>query len=115
MKDHPDKLPHKRSRIGNTTLLLDGPDLYEILKTEPEDRKYYLNDGFSVTLGIFFSFHERAAIQRIRGKTSETRNQKTIHKWERLPIIINGIWTSGITQLFSWRSKVCWDSNLNLI
>ena len=39
-KDHPDKPPHKRSRIGDRILLLDGPALYEVLKTEPEDKKY---------------------------------------------------------------------------
>ena len=38
------------SRIGDTILLLDGPELYQVLKSEPEDKKYFLNDGFSVTL-----------------------------------------------------------------
>ena len=81
-KDHPDKPPHKRSRIGDTILLLDGPDLYEVLKSEPEDRKYFLNDGFSVTLrggirstGPTALFASSFASQVISGLPAETMRQ----------------------------------------
>ena len=81
-KDHPDKLPHKRSRIGDRILLLDGPALYEVLKTEPEDKKYFLNDGFSVTLrggvrstGPTSLFASSFASQVISGLPNETMRQ----------------------------------------
>ena len=81
-KDHPDKPPHKRSRIGDRILLLDGPALYEVLKTEPEDKKYFLNDGFSVTLrggirstGPTSLFASSFASQVISGLPSETMKQ----------------------------------------
>ena len=81
-KDHPDKPPHKRSRIGDTILLLDGPDLYEVLKKEPEDKKYFLNDGFSVTLrggirstGPTALFASSFASQVISGLPAETMRQ----------------------------------------
>ena len=77
-KDHPDK----RSRIGNRILLLDGPALYEVLKTEPEDKKYFLNDGFSVTLrggirstGPTSLFASSFASQVISGLPNETMRQ----------------------------------------
>ena len=81
-KDHPDKPPHKRSRIGNRILLLDGPALYKVLKTEREDKKYFLNDGFSVTLrggirstGPTLLFASSFALQVISGLPSETMKQ----------------------------------------
>ena len=81
-KDHPDKPPHKRSRIGDTILLLDGPALYEVLKSEPEDKKYFLNDGFSVTLrggirstGPTSLFASSFASQVISGLLAETMRQ----------------------------------------
>ena len=81
-RDHPDKPPHKRSRIGDTILLLDGPALYEVLKNEPEDRKYFLNDGFSVTLkggirstGPTALFASSFASQVISGLPAETMKQ----------------------------------------
>ena len=81
-KDHPDKPPHKRSRVGDRILLLDGPALYEVLKTEPEDKKYFLNDGFSVTLrggirstGPTSLFASSFASQVISGLPHETMRQ----------------------------------------
>ena len=81
-RDHPDKPPHKRSRIGDRILLLDGPALYEVLKTEPEDKKYFLNDGFSVTLrggirstGPTSLFASSFASQVISGLPHETMRQ----------------------------------------
>ena len=81
-KDHPDKPPHKRSRIGDRILLLDGPALYEVLKTEPEDKKYFFNDGFSVTLrggirstGPISLLPSSFASQVISGLSKETMRQ----------------------------------------
>ena len=81
-KDHPDKPPHKRSRIGDRILLLDGPALYEVLKTEPEDKKYFLSNGFSVTLrggirstGPASLFASSFASQVISGLPNETMRQ----------------------------------------
>ena len=46
----PNHPPGKRSRIGDMIVLLDGPDLNERLKDFSEDFKFFVNDGFSVTL-----------------------------------------------------------------
>ena len=48
--DPPNPPPGKRSRIGDVIVLLDGPDLNARLKDFPEDFKFFVNDGFSVTL-----------------------------------------------------------------
>ena len=48
--DPPNHPPGKRSRIGDVIVLLDGPDLNDRLKDLSEDFKFYVNDGFSVTL-----------------------------------------------------------------
>ena len=48
--DPPNHPAGKRSRIGDIIILLDGPDLNERLKDFPEDFKFFVNDGFSVTL-----------------------------------------------------------------
>ena len=46
----PNHPPGKRSRIGDTIVLLDGQALYDSLRDFPEDFKFFVNDGFSVTL-----------------------------------------------------------------
>ena len=46
----PDMDPSKRSRIGDRILLLDSPSLAEKLRPFPEDKKFFLNRGFSVTI-----------------------------------------------------------------
>ena len=48
--DHPDKKPEARSRIGDRILLFDSPSLAEKLQKYPEDKKFLLNRGFSVTI-----------------------------------------------------------------
>ena len=48
--DPPDMDPTKRSRIGDRILLFDSPSLAEKLRPFPEDKKFYLNRGFSVTI-----------------------------------------------------------------
>ena len=48
--DHPDKKPESRSRIGDRILLFDSPTLAEKLRPYPEDKKFMLNRGFSVTI-----------------------------------------------------------------
>ena len=48
--DPPDKDPAKRSRIGDRIFLFDSPSLAEKLRPFPEDKKFYLNRGFSVTI-----------------------------------------------------------------
>ena len=48
--DHPDKKPDARSRIGDRILLFDSPSLAEKLRPYPEDKKFMLNRGFSVTI-----------------------------------------------------------------
>ena len=47
--DPPDMNPEKRSRIDQI-LLFDSPTLAEKLRPFPEDKKFFLNKGFSVTL-----------------------------------------------------------------
>ena len=46
----PNQQPGKRSRIGDVIVLLDGPELNDRLKAFPEEFKFFVNDGFSVTL-----------------------------------------------------------------
>ena len=48
--DHPDKKPEARSRIGDRIFLFDSPTLAEKLRPFPEDKKFMLNRGFSVTI-----------------------------------------------------------------
>ena len=48
--DPPDKDPAKRSRIGDRIFLFDSPSLAEKLRPFPEDKKFFLNRGFSVTI-----------------------------------------------------------------
>ena len=48
--DPPNKDPAKRSRIGDRIFLFDSPSLAEKLRPYPEDKKFFLNHGFSVTL-----------------------------------------------------------------
>ena len=48
--DPPNHPVGKRSRIGDTIILLDGPELNARLKNFPEEFKFFVNDGFSVTL-----------------------------------------------------------------
>ena len=50
LTDRSDKPSHRRSRIGDMILLLDGPQLYEKLRNEDENTRYFLSQGFSVTL-----------------------------------------------------------------
>ena len=50
LTDPPNHPPGRRSRIGDVILLLDGDELNERLANFPEDFKFYINDGFSVTL-----------------------------------------------------------------
>ena len=50
LDDPPNHPPGKRSRIGDTIVLLDGPDLLQRVQAFPEDFKFFLNEGFSVTL-----------------------------------------------------------------
>ena len=48
--NHPDWTPDKRSRIGDKIYLLDSPELAKKLQKYPEDFKFHLSEGFSVTL-----------------------------------------------------------------
>ena len=48
--DPPNLQPGKRSRIGDVILLLDGEDFYTKLRKYSEDFRFFLNQGFSVTL-----------------------------------------------------------------
>ena len=48
--DPPDMDPSKRSRIGDRILLFDSPSLAEKLRPYPEEKKFFLNRGFSVTI-----------------------------------------------------------------
>ena len=48
--DHPNKPPNKRSRIGDSIMLFDSPELADKLKPYDEDKKFFFNSGFSVTL-----------------------------------------------------------------
>ena len=48
--DPPFHAPGMRSRIGDAILLFDSPELAEKLRPFPEDHKFFLNHGFSVTL-----------------------------------------------------------------
>ena len=50
LSDPPNHPPGKRSRIGDAILLLDGEELNERLANFPEEFKFFINDGFSVTL-----------------------------------------------------------------
>ena len=50
LSDPPNHPPGKRSRIGDSILLLDRVELNERLANFSEDFKFFLNDGFSVTL-----------------------------------------------------------------
>ena len=50
LTDPPNHPVGKRSRIGDAILLLDGEELNERLSKFPEDFKFFINDGFSVTL-----------------------------------------------------------------
>ena len=46
----PDWTPNRRSRIGDKIYLLDSPDLARKLQKYPEEFKFHLSEGFSVTL-----------------------------------------------------------------
>ena len=48
--DHPDKKPEARSRIGDRIFLFDSSSLAERLCRYPDDKKFKLNRGFSVTI-----------------------------------------------------------------
>ena len=48
--DPPDMDPKKRTRVGDRILLFDSPSLAEKLRPFPEEKKFFLNRGFSVTL-----------------------------------------------------------------
>ena len=48
--NHPDWTPNRRSRIGDKIYLLDSPELAKKLERYPEDFKFHLSEGFSVTL-----------------------------------------------------------------
>ena len=48
--NHPDWTPDRRSRIGDKIYLLDSPALAKKLQKYPEDFKFHLSEGFSVTL-----------------------------------------------------------------
>ena len=49
-EEHPARQPGRRSRIGDVILLLDGDEFYLKLRKYPEEFKFYLSQGFSVTL-----------------------------------------------------------------
>ena len=77
--DPPNHPPGKRSRVGDAIILLDGPDLLERVQQFPADFKFYLNDGFSITLqggvrgddsGVQLSAHFRQSV--IMGSVAET-------------------------------------------
>ena len=46
----PDWTPNRRSRIGDKIYLLDSPELATKLQKYPEDFRFHLSEGFSVTL-----------------------------------------------------------------
>ena len=48
--DPPNHPVGKRSRVGDCIILLDGEDFYMQLRKYPEDFKFQLSQGFSVTL-----------------------------------------------------------------
>ena len=48
--NHPDWTPDRRSRIGDKIYLLDSPELAKKLQKYPEDFRFHLSEGFSVTL-----------------------------------------------------------------
>ena len=50
LEDPPHMPPGKRSRINDQILLLDGEEFYRRLKKYPEEFRFYLSQGFSVTL-----------------------------------------------------------------
>ena len=50
LSDPPNHPPGKRSRIGDAILLLDGEELNERLANFHEEFKFFIYDGFSVTL-----------------------------------------------------------------
>lgn len=49
-ENHSDWTPDRRSRIGEKIYLLDSPELAKKLEKYPEDFKFRLSEGFSVTL-----------------------------------------------------------------
>ena len=49
-EDHPARPPSRRSRIGDVILLLNGDEFYLRLRKYSEEFKFYLSQGFSVTL-----------------------------------------------------------------
>ena len=49
-EEAPNRLPGKRSRIGDKIYMIDSPQLAEKLKKFPEDFKFYLSHGFSISL-----------------------------------------------------------------
>ena len=82
LTDPPNHPPGKRSRIGDVILLLDGEELNERLSKFPEDFKFFINDGFSVTLrggirgedtGVQLSAQFRQSV--ILGAAAEASNQ----------------------------------------
>ena len=48
--DPPDKPEGKRSRVGDRILLFDSPTLTDKLRPFDENKQFFLNKGFSVTL-----------------------------------------------------------------
>ena len=46
----PNFVPGTRSRVGDAILLFDSPELAEKLRPFPEDHKFFLSHGFSITL-----------------------------------------------------------------
>ena len=48
--DVPNKPPGQRSRIGDMIVLLDGDELAAKIRPFPEDHRFVLSRGFSVTL-----------------------------------------------------------------
>ena len=48
--DPPNKLPGQRSRIGDKIVLMDGDELSAKLKPYPEDFRFAISAGFSVTI-----------------------------------------------------------------
>ena len=46
----PSYQPGRRSRIGGRIYLIDSPQLADKLKNYPEDFKFFLSSGFSITL-----------------------------------------------------------------
>ena len=48
--DPPNFQPGKRSRIGDKIYLIDSPELADKLKNYPEEFKFYLSSGFSISI-----------------------------------------------------------------